>query len=185
MSIPEATPDASHLLPAVRGSQHFRGTQARRGLLSAWPGPGPEKPASPRFPRGVPRSSPARTPPLIPRDARCAAPRHTGPDPRRATVNTGGGDTLRPAHPGHAPSLSAPGRPARSLGFRLSCRCFVPDEYSRPAEQVVLGPALEVSPVSQFPASATLAPRPGRGQSFRRRAQAARVGGCSWPYAFG
>lgn len=91
-------------------------------------------------------------------------------------MNTTGRFTLRPAHPGHAPSLSAPGRPARSLGFRLSCRCFVSDEYSRPTEQVVLGPALEVSLVSQFPASATLALRPGRRRSFRRRAQAARLG---------
>lgn len=67
--------------------------------------PGP-RPSSPVTPAARPSETQART-------------------PGQATVNTAGRDTLHPAHPGHAPSLSAPGRPARSLGFRLSCRCFV------------------------------------------------------------
>lgn len=149
-SDPRGHPDASQPpAPGRPGSQHFRGTKARRGGTSAWPPqPGPRNRPHPVSHAGFldlrptgPRPSSSVTPAARPTDTQARTP-------RQATVNITHRDTVRTTHPGHAPSFSAPRRPARSLGFRLSCRCFVSDEYSRPTEQVVLGPALEVSRVA-------------------------------------
>lgn len=125
-------PDGSHLLRAAGESQHFR-TEARGESLSARPHrPGPEKPAAPRFPCGVPRCPPGRTPPLILEDARCAARRDSGPGTRQGPADAAGRDTVGPSHPGHAPSLSAPERPARSPGFASAAAVLFPTRTRGP-----------------------------------------------------
>ncbi|KAL6043244.1 hypothetical protein STEG23_022764 [Scotinomys teguina] len=111
-----------------------------------------------------------RTPPSSSR-TRLRGWLNSGPDPRQ---DHGRSRRNRlSSRPGNAPSLSAPERPLQPR-FRLSRRCFVSDENSRPTEQVVLGPAQEASTVSFRP--------PQRWPQTRKRMElpAERSDGESW-----